>query len=454
MKRLEFLTSILLVLVSLNINSQDIFQDVCEGNLSRLDSLLNNTTDINMQNREGHSLLHMAIFCQQEEAASYLLKNNADVNITDKGGESPLYHSASRRDNNSLLNLLLSNKADPNIYNKFSESPLQMAVLNGYLGNVKELVRFNADVNAKNSRRNTVLDIALREGFSEIAELLTDQGANTNDNRVIELTGKYIDQTKPGLIPKMFAPNFISTENTILNAIFHPNGKEFYYTIETPRYNNGTIMITKLVGEKWSKPEPAHIPGIYREVDPFITSDENKLFYCTDRPIDGSDSAMNHVDIWMLERNGEGWSEPKHLSNDINTDGWDWFPSVSNQETLYFSTNGDIKFSEFKNGKYQKAILSDLGRKGGDPFIAPDESYLIFSSGGPDSFGDSDLYISFKNKDRSWGQAKNMGENINSSSYELAPALSPDGKYFFFASGRGGILDLYWVDSKVIENLK
>lgn len=452
MKRILTLT--LYILISLTSQSQVIFDAACQGKLSRLDSLLSDASDINMQNREGHTLLHMAIFCNQEEIAKFLLKNKADVNIADKSQATPLYHFVSRGDNNNILNLLLTHGADPNKNNIFGESPLQMATINGYLSNIKELVKAKADVNVRNNRGNTALDIALREELIEIAEFLKEEGATMTDSKTIDFTGQYIDQNKPGLNSKIFAPNFISTENPILNAIFHPNGKEFYFTIETPRYNRGTIMITKLVGEKWSKPVPASIPGNYREFDAFITSDGAKLFYCTDRPVNRNDSAESHTDIWMMEREGEEWGEPNHIGNDVSTDGYDVFPSVSNQGTLYFSTNGDIKYSVFKSGKYQNPILSNVGRKGSDPLIASDESYLIFSSGGEDSFGESDLYISFRNNDGSWGKVKNMGERINSASYELAPALSPDGKYFFFSSGREGVLDIFWVDAKVIENLR
>jgi hypothetical protein len=37
-----------------------------------------------------------------------------------------------------------------------------------------------------------------------------------------------------------------------------------------------------------------------------------------------------------------------------------------------------------------------------DPFVAPDESYLIFQSKRPGGFGNNDLYISFRNKGGQW----------------------------------------------------
>ncbi len=67
-----------------------------------------------------------------------------------------------------------------------------------------------------------------------------------------------------------------------------------------------------------------------------------------------------------------------------------------------------------------------------DPFVAPDESYLIFTSTRPGGFGREDLYIGYKKVDGSWTEPKNMGKTINSSGVDFCPMLSPDGKYLFF----------------------
>jgi Tol biopolymer transport system component len=89
-----------------------------------------------------------------------------------------------------------------------------------------------------------------------------------------------------------------------------------------------------------------------------------------------------------------------------------------------------------------------------DPFIAPDGSYLIFTSDRLGGFGSADLYICFRRNDDSWSQPKNMGPTINSNEYDYCAILSPDEKYFFFSSSRSGNGDVYWVDAKIIEKLK
>jgi Tol biopolymer transport system component len=164
----------------------------------------------------------------------------------------------------------------------------------------------------------------------------------------------------------------------------------------------------------------------------------------------------------MMYRKGNSWGEPIHLGEEVNTKDADWFPTVSNKGMLVFSTGpgrkSNIVYSTQKNGIYQKPIAFDENVNSEaydyDPLIAPDESFLIFSSRREGGFGGPDLYICFKKEDGGWTKAKNMGETINSDTGDYAPTLTPDGKYFFFTSNKAGTSDIYWVSSKVIDNLR
>ena len=114
--------------------------------------------------------------------------------------------------------------------------------------------------------------------------------------------------------------------------------------------------------------------------------------------------------------------------------------------------------AEKKDDKYIIEILTTpINSKYSDysPFIAPDESYLIFASdyrqGG---YGETDLYICYKNIDGSWTEPINVGADINSTEQEFCPMVTLDEKYFFFISSRNGNYQAYWVDAKIIEKLK
>ena len=76
----------------------------------------------------------------------------------------------------------------------------------------------------------------------------------------------------------------------------------------------------------------------------------------------------------------------------------------------------------------------------------------------------SDLYVSFRRESGSWTKPKNMGRKINSEAKDAFPYVTSDGKYFFFNSSRVSVLNdkkipdgpgnIYWVDAKIIEELK
>lgn len=70
--------------------------------------------------------------------------------------------------------------------------------------------------------------------------------------------------------------------------------------------------------------------------------------------------------------------------------------------------------------------------------MAPDQSYIIFSSSGRrDGTGPAgDLYISFRRADGTWEAARNLGPLVNTDRTEFCPVVSPDGRYLYFTSDR------------------
>lgn len=268
----------------------------------------------------------------------------------------------------------------------------------------------------------------------------------------------YLGQNPPGLEPRLFAEEFLPKGAYLHTVSFTPDGKECYFTAESRAYNGGTIMVSKFQNNKWTSPEPANIPGDFREIDPLITPGGSAMLYCTNRPISKGDLVTSNMDMWMLKRTGNSWSEPIHLGNEVNTSGQDWFPTISESGKLYFSpwigNVSNIHTSSLKNEVYGKSEkLSDAVNSTSldyDPFIAPDERFLIFCSDRANGFGDVDLYVCFKKEDGSWTKAKNMGEVINTEGAEFAPTISPDGQYLFFARDR----QIYWVKAGIIEQLR
>ncbi len=277
------------------------------------------------------------------------------------------------------------------------------------------------------------------------------------------LKGPYLGQKPPGETPEIFAPGIISTGLSELNAVFSPDGSEFYYAISTPG-KGYKIYYTKELNTGWTDPQLVPFSSNKSDVDMCITHDGKRMYFGSNRPVNGV--AQEDFKIWYVDRMGNGWSGAKYLDASINDGKRALYPTVSKYGTMFFQAvrkdtygSRDIYYSKYVDGKYLnpvhlgKEINSIYGE--GDVLIAPDESYMIVNSNGrPDDLGKGDLYISFKKKEGTWTPLKNMGNNINSNKTDYCPMISPDNKYFFFTSTRTGHGDIYWVDAKIIEELR
>lgn len=269
----------------------------------------------------------------------------------------------------------------------------------------------------------------------------------------------FLGQKVPGDDPVIFAPGVVSTERIELNAAFTPDGREFYFT----RRGAGrklAIMAARRSDGGWSAPEVASFSGVYSDADPFITSDGRIMFFVSKRPAEGYGPPN---DIWMMDRAGDGWTEPRNPGFPLNTPADIAFPSMSGDGLLYHAAEyyggggrRDIYASSFTNGKFEgppRLVGGDVSGEydEADPLIARDGSWLVFvSAGRPGGFGAADLYVVFRNGDGSWSKARNLGGKVNTKAYEYSPAISPDGRYFFFT--RDG--DIYWVNSKIVFDLR
>ena len=265
------------------------------------------------------------------------------------------------------------------------------------------------------------------------------------NNELKEIKGEYLGQQKPGVSPQIFAPGFISTNLGERDAAFTPDRKEFYYSLWTGSF--GVILFTKETESGWDNPEIVSFSHDYSNIEPFITNDGKKLFFSSNRPIENTGEVKDY-DIWYVTRTDSGWSEPINVGSPVNSKADEFYPSIADNSNIYFTAqtdkslgSEDIWISKFEEGKYSEPenLGENVNSKTDEfnAFIAPDESYIIFSNWGrKDGPGGGDLYISFKDENRNWLPSKNLGENINSPQLDFCPYITKDGKYFFFTSRR------------------
>lgn len=257
---------------------------------------------------------------------------------------------------------------------------------------------------------------------------------------------KYFGLPSPGNVPQIFSPDIISTSRNERDFAITPAGNVLFYSIVFPSNNLSVIVYLAFDGFFWSEPECAGFSGIYKDLEPAFSPDGKKLFFVSNRPVSGN-SVKKDYDIWIVEPE-KGWNLAVNAGSPVNTDENEYYPSVASNGNLYFTAKyqdsfgmEDIFFSKFENGTYTQPVnLGETINSANyefNAFIAPDESYLIFSSyGREDDLGGGDLYISFKNGMNVWSKPKNMGSTINSNKLDYCPFVTPDGKYLFFTSER------------------
>ena len=284
-----------------------------------------------------------------------------------------------------------------------------------------------------------------------LLSLIMMSGVSKAQNEVSVLEGPYLGQTPPGLTPEIFAPGLVSTTQRDGSGFFSPDMKEFYFTRKNSDENIWSLIGYKSENNKWHK---------------FVVRPR------VGRPNLSPDGKTMHLGKQYMTRSGDGWSEIESLGSPYEEIRI--MRLMSSAKGTYVLDEGTrdgkgvLRYSRLVNGKREapKPLpkVINTGTWNAHPFIAPDESYIIWDGERESGYGDNDLYISFKQHDGSWGKAINMGDKINSKAPENGASVTPDGKYLFFNRNTGtgqanrnagvGDGDLYWVDAQIIENLR
>ena len=174
----------------------------------------------------------------------------------------------------------------------------------------------------------------------------------------------------------------------------------------------------------------------FSNVRPVVSSDGNSMVYV-------SNLKFYDAIFYATKENGE-WRTPINITPDLKSDG-DFYPCYLSQDgktLLLFkedSYGGDIYVSYFKDGKWQ--LPSELNKNINSKYwethasLTSDKKTMYFVSNRKDSYGGLDIYKSEFNEELGdWGEAKNLGPEINSPFNEESPCISEDGKTLYFSS--------------------
>jgi len=124
-----------------------------------VDLLLEKGADIDIQDDQGDTALHLAV--GHEQVAELLLEKGADINRTDRWGMTAL-HEAARNGHEQVVGLLLKKGADVNAKDQGDGTALHEAAAKGHEEVVRLLLEKGADINAEDAKGRTALHAAVK----------------------------------------------------------------------------------------------------------------------------------------------------------------------------------------------------------------------------------------------------------------------------------------------------
>ncbi|MDT0554211.1 TolB family protein [Urechidicola vernalis] len=246
---------------------------------------------------------------------------------------------------------------------------------------------------------------------------------------------------------EVFLPEFFKEFPHVRDISISNNQQEMYFTVLGYKKEFSFIAVSFFKKGKWLKPAVAPFSGLDKDLEPFLSPDNLKLFFASNRSLENEEKT--DFDIWMVQRETltSNWSNPINVGPEINTLKDEFYPAVTNSGNLYFTatidedTKGkeDIYLSTYENGKYTKpkSISDAINSKTYEfnAYVSPDESVIVFSSyNRPDGFGGGDLYMSTKDNNGQWMPAKNLGPEINSSKIDYCPFVDFSTNSLYFTS--------------------
>jgi Tol biopolymer transport system component len=266
--------------------------------------------------------------------------------------------------------------------------------------------------------------------------------------------------------PEIFAPGVISGPANDGAPTFSPDGNTLLYTQSAAHWS--IILESHRKAGVWSHPTVASFSGEWPDSSPAFSPDGSYVIFVSVHRVLASGNVAQHAEshIWRVDRKTDGWSAPVELPAAVNSFEQVFRPSVAADGTVYFTAaNGEKNLSlfrsQYKNGAFLKAeplSFSNGSVKDVDPEIAPDQSFLIFSSKRPFPGDETHEHLFLvRAKDEQWGAIEPIryaGDVANGSSEDNDPRLGPDHRSIYFSSDRSGAVHFPRAHAKAVEDFQ
>jgi outer membrane protein OmpA-like peptidoglycan-associated protein/tetratricopeptide (TPR) repeat protein len=256
----------------------------------------------------------------------------------------------------------------------------------------------------------------------------------------------------------VFAPKNLGDSINSVNSEYYPSitidGKKMIFT---RRIRDEDFYESDLVNGVWSKAKllDGKVNTNLNEGAQNISVDGNWIVFTGCNYPEGQGSC----DIYISYKTNDGWSQAENLGPAINTHFWESSPCLSpDKKDLYFSSDRPDGFGgkdiwvSHRNNDGTWGDAENLGPQintPGDetcPFMYADNQTLFFSTNGRPGYGQNDLFITKRLTDSTWSEPKNLGYPINTIDDEQALIVAADGVTAYYSSDRGdtkGLVDIY-----------
>ena len=211
------------------------------------------------------------------------------------------------------------------------------------------------------------------------------------------------------------------------------------------------------------------------------TVQDGKIYIASGRNDERKNYGWNQqpfLDIYTATKNDDGSYQAAVLMNDkINTKYHEGLVSFSpDNKTMYFSRESffdkDYEKDSITKARYSQLYLYKATKLDTDwdtveslainsknysvknPSVSADGKTLYFASNMPGGFGDFDIYKAPINADGTLGEAKNLGQKVNTEGQEMFPYISSANTLYFSSNGHLGLggMDVFYtkeIDGKM-----
>jgi len=460
----------LLVEHGANVDALDIFEDspivlaAWRGFSAIVDLMLDSNADVPVTGRRGVQLVRYAAARGLDRLMGALVARGADLSLEDDRGGS-LVHSAAVGGSAEIVRLLLEQGLAADEPDMFGWTPLHYAAAKGRVRVAEILADHGADVNAHTLGGNSPVSLATEERHDNVVTHLVARGARRSARQFPELSGPYFGQAPPVGRTVLFAPDIVNVPwGGHSSVTFSPDGTEAFWTAYTvpsdSGYGHSRIVGARIERGRWTVPEAPAFASAWDDGGdvPVFSHDGNRLYFLSTRPLTpgGPDSDEN---VWIVDKTADGWGEPYAAPGELNSVPMHWQFTLTSSGTVYFAGGGpdqlgrgDIYRSTLVNGAYTTPVnLGDVINTPAmetSPFIAPDETYLLFASSGHEGSGDAlGIYISWNDGSGGWTQPAFTGI------LGLCPLVTLDGQYLFY-KGQGDFGGIHWRPAAFLRDLR